>query len=449
MSRAGALPAPATGDAVQRRRTAASMVVVALLIVLSCVGYEPLRLPGFPRMDGGDALRQISYLVIFSLVFWSQNLLGRPSRVAVIPAGFFVLFAWCILSLGWSLVPQTGLQRLGLTIILVATVHLAVDGAGHHRTVRTLQFAFAVILLGNFTAVAISPASAIHGAEVSDPKLIGNWNGMSLQKNLAGAICAATVLVFLLSPCRIRPVLRVAVILGALFFLYMTKSKTSMAVLVVAATAGLAYRAFAPERRTLMFPLIAVSGYAAWVVGDALLRDRIEAYFATPDALTGRAQIWPLLIEYAQAHPFTGAGFGSFWTYNAASPIYHLTDSWVEGVPNGHNGYLDILVEIGLPGLCLAVLCVFLAPIWLLLTRRGIRPADGALPLSLIVFAMLHNLSESTMLNRDTEVWVFVLFGGAMACRLAREARAAERANDIAPRAAPDAPQDGVPAPAG
>lgn len=404
-------------------RQRAAGIVVFLTIFLSCVGYEPLRLPGFPRMDGGDSLRQASYLLIFFGMAWAQDLAGHPSRLGRVPREFIMLFAWSLLSLSWSVVPATGLQRLGLTIITVVLVYLTVDIAGVRRTQKTLMITLGVILFFNFVSVLLFPASSIHGAEVSDPKLIGNWNGMSIQKNLAGAICACTLLVWLLTPLPVHRMLRIVVILAAAFFLYMTKSKTSMGVLAIAAVCGLGYRCLPPRYRTLAFPLLLIGGFAGFVVGQAFFAQDISDYFTAPDALTGRAQIWPLLIEYSQSRPWTGAGFGSFWTYNAASPIHQLADDWVEGVPNGHNGYLDVLVDIGIPGVVIAAICVFLVPLVLLLVQKKIRPEDGALPLALLIFAMLHNVTESTLLNRDTEVWVFALFGGALARKLWRETR--------------------------
>ena len=83
--------------------------------------------------------------------------------------------------------------------------------------------------------------------------------------------------------------------------------------------------------------------------------DALAVLLSDPGALSGRAQIWPLLISYSQQHPWTGAGFGSFWQIGDNSPIWELTDGWVaEIASHGHNGYLDLIVTIGYPGMLLA-----------------------------------------------------------------------------------------------
>ncbi len=73
--------------------------------------------------------------------------------------------------------------------------------------------------------------------------------------------------------------------------------------------------------------------------------------------LNGRFPIWSLMLEQAWKSPWLGYGFAGFWTSDASDPIFSL--SWASlareaGVRfNSHNGYLELLLQLGLVGLTL------------------------------------------------------------------------------------------------
>ncbi len=131
--------------------------------------------------------------------------------------------------------------------------------------------------------------------------------------------------------------------------------------------------------------------------------------FAKPTAFTGRVQIWPHLVSYIQDHPLTGTGYGAFWNIGDSSPIYAYSKNWVSTISSGHNGYLDLASQIGLPGLIVAVLAAFVIPLYKLLTSQSLPRWRGALLVSMIVFCAGHNMTESGLFDRDVIVWVFLL----------------------------------------
>jgi O-antigen ligase len=108
-----------------------------------------------------------------------------------------------------------------------------------------------------------------------------------------------------------------------------------------------------------------------------------------------------MLFHYAQDHLWTGAGFGSFWNVGDESPVYKYGQGFSTLVAVGHNGYLDLLVTVGLPGLMLAVIAVFIWPMMRMLTTHSLRPAKGGLICALLVFCIGHNFTESSLLDRD------------------------------------------------
>ena len=301
------------------------------------------------------------------------------------------------------------MRRLALTIMVVWSVFLLVTQAGYHRTVQAYRLVLPLILAINFAAVFAAPAIGIHQTgEAIDPGLIGAWRGILGQKNYAGPVCAVTILFFLFDARRLRPSIRLAIVAAAVIFLVGTESKTSMGVLAASMIVALAFRVYQPRHRLLALHLavlaLLVAAVLAWLWRDALL-----APFSREDALTGRVQIWPVLISYAREHLLRGSGYGSFWNIGEASPVYHYTLGWVSKLASGHNGYLDLLVQIGAPGLALVVIAVVLLPAGRFVTDRELDRSRGALLMSLFTFVVLHNGTESTLFDRDAALSITLM----------------------------------------
>jgi len=127
--------------------------------------------------------------------------------------------------------------------------------------------------------------------------------------------------------------------------------------------------------------------------------------------LTGRVQIWPLLIEYWQDHKWFGSGFGSFWNIQGSQPIEGFTHGWISEIASAHNGFLDLVVQTGLPGLILAILATLIAPLYRLLSGTQIERSRACLLLAILCFCLGHNITESSLFDRDAVPQVFLMLG--------------------------------------
>ena len=402
---------------------AAGVILVALL-------FLSVPAPFFMGSDAGNltgqgnAFRQIAYLTVFAGALLSAGVLRSPRRALAIPPEIIVLLLWCALSTAWAIQPGIAIRRLMLSVMVIWSVFLLVRQAGYERTIAAFRLVLPVILLINYAAVIVSPTLGIHQAgEALDDGLVGAWRGILVQKNYAGPVCALTILFYLFDARRLPRLLAPGVIVLAGFFLFRTESKTSMGVMLLAIGAGYVFRLYRPRYRLIVLHLmvLAMAGLAvlAWLWRDALL-----APFSREDALTGRVQIWPVLLGYARDHWLLGSGYGSFWNIGEASPVYHYTLGWVSKLASGHNGYLDLLVQIGAPGLALAVIAVVLIPALRFVTDLGLERQRGGLLFALFVFIVLHNGTESTLLDRDAVLSLTLM---AVLALQANERRAAGR----------------------
>jgi O-antigen ligase len=400
-----------TGE--RRRRTGPRPFLIpavyVLFVVLTLMVIAPIITANGPMSGTGNIFRQVSYAILFGVTLWAVGAFKQRSKLLTVPVTLVVTLAWCVISLTWAIDPVIGARRLLLTVMVIWTIFMVIDDCGYDRTIKTIMIFMTALLVANYVAIAVWP-SAIHSlADSMDVGLVGDWRGLLPQKNFTGAICALTILTFTFGGQRMWLALRLGIIVAATYYLMRTQSKTSMGMLLTALAAGVVALRFNPKYRVFLIPVLTVISITAMMVSIKWW-DEMLGPFARKDALTGRVQIWPHLISYAKDHPLTGSGYGSFWNIGDSSPVYQYTKNWVSELGNGHNGYLDLLVQIGLPGLILAVVATILAPAGKLLTTASASRSQVALLAAMLVFCAGHNMTESSLLERDTIIEVFLMF---------------------------------------
>lgn len=369
----------------------------------------------------GNALRQVSYLLVFAGLLAATLRTGGVDRALAtsFPVNFLLLYCW--LSLLWAINPGVGMRRAVLTTIIVYSIFVAVGALGAGRTLRVIRAVLSAVLVLNFATVVLAPHVGIHQFEAGgDPGLIGDWRGFFPEKNLTGAVTAVTFMVLWFDPRSKSNLTHLGLILGSLFFLVQTGSRTALGIGLASLAMGLAYRRYDWRWWPVAMVSLAFLALAA-AMAVAASWDVIAAYLDRPDAFTGRTQIWSTLLAYLRDHWPAGAGYGSFWNVGADSPVYAYARSgaWVTKITSSHNGYLEVASQIGVPGLLIALFCLFLHPLGRLLTDPG-HSERGALLLAMLVFCAGQNLTEATMLDRDNFVQFCLMWTIAAICQRPR-----------------------------
>jgi len=354
--------------------------------------------------DEGSIFRQLGYIALLGWAFWAAAPWQNGTRTVMLPIPLIVALAWCLLSLTWSAVPGIGLRRLVLTVSVVWSAVIIVRNTGYRMTMENLRLALGIGLVLNILTVLVAPSIGIHSIEAdrgwSSDQVVGSWRGIMTDKNLAGAATAICFLIFFFDGKQIKPFLRFGALLLAAFFLFKTHSKTSIGLVGVGCVLGLAYERISYSLRMVLIPAGLITASVASMAIRGLKGDT-GGEGLSASAFTGRGSIWQMLFHYAQDHFWTGAGFGSFWNVGADSPVYKYGQGFSTLVSVGHNGYLDLLVTVGFPGLLLAIVAAFIWPLIRMLTSHNIRPAKGGLICALLVFCIGHNFTESSLLDRD------------------------------------------------
>jgi O-antigen ligase len=254
-------------------------------------------------------------------------------------------------------------------------------------------------------------AAAKHLPGEIDPGLIGDWRGLYNQKNVTGAVCTITVILFLFTRNGKYNWIGWLVSLFAIGFLVMTQSKTSIALLPVALIAGISYRiAWRNGLSRAIFAVCTALLLLGAVVTLFIYADTISHMLEDPTEFTGRSEIWQAYLAYVRDHPLLGTGYGMLSNTGTMSPMHNYVSSrWVEAIGDSHDGYLQVLVTLGGVGLGLAVLALLVEPLARFWPLDYAQPAFKAMLFALFVFFVLHNFPESDFLESDDAVWFCML----------------------------------------
>ena len=395
---------------------------VALLLLIF-VGLTPFAVrnsvdtaTGAANFAGaGDALRQISYLTTFAIILAGALTKRGLYAVNAVPIVLAVLLAWCVLTAHWAAVPGVALRRAGLEIVVVLSVMLGVDIVGPDRALKLFCYVLIAILVVNWLSIPFI-AQAVHQPGDVETEIVGDWRGLYFHKNIAGALCAISVLIFLYYAIVEKSWPIYGTLAAAAFgFLVMTRSKSSLGLLPVAMTAAAIYRW--GWRRDIDRAIVVIGGLVLVVgLGTLLFAnfDTVVRVLSDPDEFTGRAAIWQGETAFIADHPLAGSGFGTFADTGAQSPIHDYVGGWVSTVAQGHNGYLELAVTTGLIGFSLAMIALILIPARIFWRRSDMEPWLKSLLFALFVFFILHNLMESDFLASDGVTWVTFLLMLAM-----------------------------------
>jgi exopolysaccharide production protein ExoQ len=266
------------------------------------------------------------------------------------------------------------------------------------------------------------------------------WLGVTPQKNCLGRLCFISAFFILWEFWRRRQAkeprgnrnqgwANLAVLGMALWLLKGSSSATSLAVLGLGVLVfiGLCLLRNRLASLGMGLELVAVGFVGLLVAGSLLLGDTLVSSAAgmlgRDPTFTGRTDIWKAMWPYALKNPLVGLGYGSFWV---KSPL-----PWA-GLNEGHNGYLDVFLELGVAGLLLLLgfLMSFYRKARMSLTMRF---DWAAFNLCFLLMAMVHNLSETSFARSTTHLWTIMLFLAILSSRLYEPDLGKEKAPALCP----------------
>ena len=417
------------------------VIVAVILMMLTGALIGPVFAP---TQDETPVLRLI-WLPVYAAV--AGLLIFRFERVVrVWPAwiALLLLVALAYASKFWSIDAEvTGRRVIAMAITGSFAIYLGAVFRGPHLP-RVLMQAGLVMAVGSLVMVFAFPSIGIHQTDNA-----GLWRGLWYEKNQMGIVmvAAATAAAACLAsgdPRRLMPAVTLVV---ATALVLATQSKTSLLCLMLGLgiVGGLwALRKGGPAFSVVMVWLAVVGAgafLALWFTDPGAV---LEALGKDP-SLTGRTHIWDSLMQRVSERPWTGYGYNAFWGRESIPAAYVRQETgW--SVPSAHNGWIDLLVQLGWPGAVLVGTLFASAILFNLFRVTGAGAREGGFGLAYLAVFLMLSLSESVLLSHQSLPWTLflaMLARGVMPETVARTvptplARRPRGAYQTAPRIAPD-----------
>jgi O-antigen ligase len=334
--------------------------------------------------------------------------------LSLLSPGYILFAGWILVSVVLSIDPATSIKRLALTVCVTAVAaSLMLLPKSRNELTRWFSIAVLGLLAICYLGLLLVPNLSIHlASDAQEPALAGDWRGTFGHKNMAAAMMAM-LLFFGIYIVRSGAWLAGATVIGlTTLFLFGAEGKSSLAlcfsVLVLTSLTGVV-RSFWLRAVLLLTPLLLLNllGLGS-VMSDSLAS--MAKNLPLDTSFTGRTDIWTFAVQAAQLRPLTGYGFAAFWGGSAVQNLPQGME-WAATAAHSHNGYLDITLTMGLPGLVLLIAAVVIAPLrnFHAADRGGNNGPLAMLMLRIWLFALYLSALESFFLDRADPLWFTLL----------------------------------------
>lgn len=337
------------------------------------------------------------YAVILALAVWRAPRVMRFWFPAVMLS---LLIFWVFASASWSSDPGTTNRRaLAAAFTTLFGLYFASSFDGK-RMAEIIAGTFLFLAVGGLLAVVAYPKMGVqHDINA------GDWRGLWYEKNQMGAMMvygALAAMAAILAGSTKRKQLVFTIVLCAALIV-MSKSKTSLLALLIGLGGSmmLAIMRRGPATAVIIVWLgVSVAVTAAMVMW--LAPELLFKALGKDPSLTGRTDIWAALLRQSAKHPLTGYGYAVFWKLDSVPAMWiRKQTGW--DVPTAHNGWLDILAQLGWIGVGLCALVLGGALLVSLVRFRKVEDGYWA-TLFLAIFVMT-TFSESFILERNGIAW--------------------------------------------
>lgn len=151
----------------------------------------------------------------------------------------------------------------------------------------------------------------------------------------------------------------------------------------------------------------------SFVVNGNFSLDYISELFFTSvgksETLTGRVKLWALMEHEISYHRFFGIGYGGFWN-EMDGPSRLVISQLYWGPPSqAHNGYIDIVNEIGFVGLSILFLLLANHFVNILKIWWAGKINIAAPHLIFLISILIFNYTESSILRITNIFWVLLV----------------------------------------
>lgn len=339
----------------------------------------------------------INNQIVYSLLFILSlvPLIKKYNKILsfLIKEKFLTLFILlCILSAAWSDYSLISLKRsfqLFVSFLVIVNSVLFLD---INVLLKPLKIIVPLYLFTNLFSCLIIP-QAVDKA--------GYWMGIHGHKN---GLAQGTYFVFLVSTLYFEkgldPIKKIyKYLIYTICFLLIVKAQSSTVIIVLTLTLGYwlikriekIFEELKVGRFIMAFFLLFLFfSFSIILYYSSNLIALLPQLFGKDLTISGRGPIWAFIISEIEKRPILGYGFSTYWIMG--SQIVDIFASEFGGfkINQAHNGYLEILLQLGFVGLFFFIIMI----IELLYRALKIR---HDLPIIVLISLLIINYTESIL----------------------------------------------------
>jgi O-antigen ligase len=317
-------------------------------------------------------------------------------------------------SLFWSISLSASFYRI--SIFLLTT--FAASFIGHRYYIERILdilfwFGVCVVVLSIVLSLAVPELFVMDGWPY-----FGSWRGIYWHRNHLGAITAFLNAIFLLhSLINLRKqlkkfILSIILYILSLVLVYFAKSAAGY-ILTMLLHFSIIVVVIWLKIESRLRPAHYYTIFGLAIIGAGVLFSNLDSIFGLLDrniSLTGRIPMWNFLLDnVVSKSPWVGYGFGAIWTLPSFRLGMKQAQGWPGPIMNGDNGFVDVLLHVGLIGLLL-----FLG-FWFLMWMKSFRHATKHrklihfFPLLFMIFTLIANITLSLFFEMESFVWLILV----------------------------------------
>ncbi len=400
----------------RQRRTGSSPFFGGLLWVLIVYLSVPWNIfelnkaDDLAEMAGGNDLSRAIKLTLMAIaggiMAWRWGLASKMLRQT---NRFFLLFLVLVpVSIIWSADKGATLARY-ITLMSFITVSFAFTLGSWHpsRMQAVLRPILTLLMVGSLIFGLVAPDLAIEHGEGT---LKDAWHGLMGQKNQLGQLAGFGLILWLHAYIsnQANKVLAVGCMGLSFALLVLSRSSTSLFTTVFACMLMLMMLSMPAGLRRYVPYLVGAFASIVIVYAVAILKlipgleivlTPITALSGKDLTFSGRSEIWAIIKEHIAYAPWLGSGYGAYWTGPVPTSASYVFIPRMYFYPTeSHNGYLEIMNDLGFVGLFVLLGYLTLYVRQCLQLMRIDRVQAGLL-LAMLFHQLINNLTETSWLS--------------------------------------------------
>ena len=386
------------------RKHGSRLVTIFILVALLLYSGAARPLLGVLSDESGPggrlAFRPLYLLLIALALMRSTEFLRSAASRKIL-----LLFAsFAVASIAWSTTPDLTARR-GFSLVMATVLGLYfVTRFNQRERLRIICATLGIAAVLSVLAALLAPSTGLM------PDGAG-WRGVFVHKNVFGKMMALSCGAFLLLAMDLERRRWMAFAGAAVSFalVVLSRSVTALLIAVTVLSVTPLFRTLRLTRTRHLLLLIAAIVLAEVVLlGTYLEWQALLSLLGRDPTLSGRTELWQTLMDPVLRRPWLGYGLGGFWLgWQGESGAVWSAIGWRP--PHAHNGFLDMVLDLGVVGLSIFLIGYIGALIKALQAARQSSKSYELWPLFFLTFLLLSESTESALLAQNSLIWVLYL----------------------------------------